>query len=67
MEIRKECNFVSVQIDYNPYYVEQLKQLGGKWHAKEKTWHLTMSKYEAVVELFQRKKLKSELKQHSTA
>lgn len=36
MEIRKEWGFVSVQIDYNPYYVEQLKLLGGKWMAKEK-------------------------------
>jgi site-specific recombinase XerD len=56
MEIRKECDFVSVQVAYNPYYVERLKQLGGKWHAKEKVWHLALSQYEAVVELFQRNK-----------
>ncbi|VDN47079.1 Integrase/recombinase-related protein [Petrocella atlantisensis] len=56
MEIRKEWGFVSVQIDYNPYYVEQLKLLGGKWLAKEKVWHLPPIQYEAVMELFQRNK-----------
>lgn len=54
MKISKEWGFVSVQIDYNPYYVEQLKLLGGKWQAKEKIWHLPPSRYEEVVELFQR-------------
>lgn len=56
MKICKESGYVSVQIDYNPYYVEQLKQLGGKWHPKEKVWHLESSRYEAVVELFKRNK-----------
>ncbi|MDF1618680.1 phage integrase N-terminal SAM-like domain-containing protein [Petrocella sp. FN5] len=56
MEIRKEKGYISVQIDYNPYYVEQLKHLGGKWQAKEKIWHLSTSQYEPVVELFHRNK-----------
>ncbi|PKM66193.1 MAG: hypothetical protein CVU95_12745 [Firmicutes bacterium HGW-Firmicutes-2] len=56
MEIRKEKGYISVQIDYNPYYVEQLKHLGGKWQAKEKIWHLAASQYEPVVELFHRNK-----------
>ena len=56
MEIRKEEGYISVQIGYNPYYVEQLKHLGGKWQAKEKIWHLATSQYEPVVELFHRNK-----------
>jgi len=56
MKISKEWGFVSVQIAYNPYYVEQLKELGGKWYPKEELWRLPPSQYEAVVELFERNK-----------
>ena len=56
MEVSKEKGYISVQIEYNPYYVEQLKQLGGKWQAKDKTWHLATNKYEKVVELLNRSK-----------
>ena len=55
MTISKERDCVIVQIDYNPYYIEQIRALGGKWNREAEFWRLPLGKYAEVVELFERR------------
>lgn len=52
MKITKGQDCVEVQIDYNPYYIEQLKILGGRWSKKNRIWCVPLHNYENVVKLF---------------
>ncbi len=53
MNITKGSDCVKVQIDYNPYYVKELKKYGGRWSPVEKIWKVPLGNYDAVVALFQ--------------
>ncbi len=55
MNIIKGRDYVFVQVDYNLYYIERLRDLGGKWQPKDRYWRLPIDVYDAVVELFERK------------
>lgn len=52
MRVSKESDCVKVEIDFNPYYIEKLKALGGRWIKKEKYWQLPLARYKDVDELF---------------
>ena len=54
MEITIGDDFIGVSISYNPYYIEELKKLGGRWQPREKWWVLPKFQEAAVIELFKR-------------
>lgn len=54
MKIIKDKYCVRVWVDYNPYYIDALRKLKGRWSREERCWLLPLANYDKIVILFNR-------------
>jgi len=54
MNIIRGMDKVRIELEFNPYYNEQLKKLGAKWSSIDQQWLLPLEQYQQALAIFDR-------------